>query len=122
VVKAGSSLGYNYDMFGSSYSNKFGDHSTSPFTTGADDYTVTESGLENWVFDVMYELQIDDVGSIDIASLSGVQSWLSDINFHISPSKQGKFSTTVTPVPGAVWLLGSGLVGLAALRKKSKKA
>ena len=26
------------------------------------------------------------------------------------------------PVPGAVWLLGSGLVGLAGLRRKSKKS
>jgi hypothetical protein len=27
----------------------------------------------------------------------------------------------VVPIPGAVWLLGSGLVGLVGLRKKLKK-
>jgi hypothetical protein len=29
--------------------------------------------------------------------------------------------TTSVPIPGAVWLLGSGLVGLAALRRRLKK-
>lgn len=31
------------------------------------------------------------------------------------------FTTQVVPIPGAIWLLGSGLVGLVGLRKKLKK-
>ena len=30
-------------------------------------------------------------------------------------------SATATPIPGAVWLLGSGLVGLVGLRRKAQK-
>jgi len=126
VAEAHSSLGYNHDMFGSLHSDKFGDGSTSPFTSSADNYTVEEDGLGGWLFQVMYELKITDtdLGVSDIDSLSDVQSWLTDIEFHISPSKHGTggFTTTVTPVPAAVWMFGSGLIGLAAFRKKSKKA
>jgi hypothetical protein len=31
------------------------------------------------------------------------------------------FATNTVPIPGAVWLLGSGLVGLAGLRRKFKR-
>jgi hypothetical protein len=37
--------------------------------------------------------------------------WVDNIKFEGSP----------VPVPGAVWLLGSGLVGLVGLRRRSKK-
>jgi hypothetical protein len=122
-VSAHSSFGYNYDLFGSSHSDKFGDGSTSPFTTADDDYTVTEAGLGGWIFEVMYELKISDtdLGVSDLDSLSAVNSWLDDLEFHISPSKQGSFNTTVTPVPAAVWLFGSGLIGLFGYRKRFKK-
>ncbi|MBV5305838.1 MAG: VPLPA-CTERM sorting domain-containing protein, partial [Desulfobulbaceae bacterium] len=34
----------------------------------------------------------------------------------------GSLEITPVPIPGAVWLLGSGLVGLAGLRRKKKSA
>ncbi len=33
-----------------------------------------------------------------------------------------RYEPTVVPIPGAVWLLGSGLVGLVGLRRRNKKA
>jgi len=32
-----------------------------------------------------------------------------------------RFDTQVVPIPGAVWLLGSGLIGLVSLKRKFKK-
>jgi hypothetical protein len=39
----------------------------------------------------------------------------------LSPVPGNSFEANVVPIPGAVWLLGSGLIGLVALRKKFKK-
>jgi hypothetical protein len=36
-------------------------------------------------------------------------------------SKVGSWEYTVVPIPGAAWLLGSGLIGLVGLRRKLKK-
>jgi len=36
----------------------------------------------------------------------------------ISGVNQGKTSVSATPIPGAAWLLGSGILGLVALRRK----
>ena len=33
----------------------------------------------------------------------------------------GEFTRTHTPIPGAAWLLGSGLVGLMGVRRRMKK-
>ncbi|MGE4293906.1 MAG: choice-of-anchor A family protein [Desulfovibrio sp.] len=35
---------------------------------------------------------------------------------------QGDLPTTATPIPGAVWLLGSGLLGLVGLRRRRNRA
>ncbi|WP_207683794.1 VPLPA-CTERM sorting domain-containing protein [Desulfonema magnum] len=34
---------------------------------------------------------------------------------------QGNVNVSAFPIPGAVWLLGSGLIGLAGIRRKVKK-
>lgn len=35
-------------------------------------------------------------------------------------TRLGRWSAAPTPIPGAVWLLGSGLVGLVGLRRKAR--
>lgn len=42
----------------------------------------------------------------------------SGVDFTVS----GSINFTPIPIPGAVWLLGSGLVGFVGLRKRSRKA
>ena len=46
--------------------------------------------------------------------------WISPKYSLTGPYYQGMVSATV-PIPGAVWLLGSGLLGLVAMRKRFKK-
>ncbi len=40
------------------------------------------------------------------------------IEFHLSPERG---LSPVVPIPGAIWLLGSGLIGLAGLRRRFRK-
>ncbi|MGE4291664.1 MAG: VPLPA-CTERM sorting domain-containing protein [Desulfovibrio sp.] len=46
-------------------------------------------------------------------SFAGAGSTNSDYGFH-------SMETTTTPIPGAVWLLGSGLFGLVGLRRRTR--
>jgi len=47
----------------------------------------------------------------------------SDSPYGSSPPDRGSFLVrdTVVPIPGAVWLLGSGLIGIVGIRRKYKK-
>jgi len=53
----------------------------------------------------------------DIGFVKEVDYWTSQN----APKIQELTNISIIPIPGAVWLLGSGLIGLAALRKKLKK-
>jgi hypothetical protein len=48
-----------------------------------------------------------------------IMDWGAVMPLHSQLAYQVKFGT-VTPIPGAAWLLGSGLAGLIALRRKKK--
>ncbi|MEA5115635.1 MAG: VPLPA-CTERM sorting domain-containing protein [Geobacteraceae bacterium] len=52
-----------------------------------------------------------NVNSIDISASGGIYAALID-NMNVNP--------TPTPVPAAAWLLGSGMLGLFGMRRKSK--
>ena len=48
---------------------------------------------------------------------NGSQAWIiKDFNFYAWPVRPGQVSTI--PIPPAVWLLGSGLIGLIGFRRK----
>jgi hypothetical protein len=42
-----------------------------------------------------------------------------DISGH--GSQLGSASITITPIPGAVWLLATGLIGLVGIRRKMRQ-
>jgi hypothetical protein len=43
------------------------------------------------------------------------------INDHAGTSMSGTYEFNPVPIPAAIWLLGSGLLGLAGLNRKYKK-
>lgn len=73
----------------------FGEIDTGPYT-----YSVTGSSLEDAAF------------TVTLASLFG--------DFYVYQSDL-TITYTHTPIPSAVWLLGSGLVGLVRFKRKFKK-
>jgi len=70
---------------------------TNPFTGGINisDYSTALLGTDSWTWSTP--------GVIDEVRISDIQR---------------NFSSASVPVPGAVWLLGSGLLGLVGLRRK----
>ena len=75
------------------------------------------SGVEYFVDDVSMGLFADDL-TFDLASVI-----LNTYNFGENEVRDyyfDNFTAQATPIPGAIWLLGSGLVGLVGLRRKSK--
>lgn len=48
--------------------------------------------------------------------------WSGDItiNVYSTPTGSGNGSTSPTPIPAAIWIFGSGIAGLAGLRRRKK--
>jgi len=60
---------------------------------------------------------VNGVSEVDFLSTATLRFYTTDPNFQLGVSSQGGF----VPLPGSLLLLGSGLLGLAGLRRKYKK-
>ncbi len=95
----GTSLEYNFNVLGYQLTQD------SPLTN--DNYDTLDPQYAGWVYDSVYEFTI-------AGSLLG-SGWVDvEVDAHNSPKK----GMRATPIPAAVWLLGSGLFGLAALKRR----
>lgn len=119
LIASATSLEWNYNNLGGLTDPHFGKDSYSPLTSSDTSYTVTESGYENWIFDVIYEFKIDS-GVFGTNGFGGMEI----IVVHDSPNKLGKNKVwqegdlEPVPVPGAVLL---GMLGLGVAGVKLRK-
>jgi hypothetical protein len=66
------------------------------------------------------------ISSDDLLNFSNLKFYDKDGDYLTEGATAGHFTTagfqqTVVPIPAAVWLLGSGLVGLVAIRRRMRK-
>lgn len=71
-------------------------------------------------FNVRFDSQYNDQYAIlnwDPSTLSGTFEYETSSNF-----VRGTLTAGPVPIPGALWLLGSGLLGLVGIRRKTKRS
>jgi len=90
-----------------------------------------DSVLSGWIFEVVYEIKVDKA-LLDGNGIDGLE--LTDLVAHVSPYKEEYIAVGVggvipggggpgdpVPEPTTILLLGSGLIGLAGLKRKHRK-
>lgn len=70
-----------------------------------------------------YLAHIGDIIGVHLGAYAAIELWGMGDNIEASSSQKLDLyvDTLPVPIPGAVWLLGSGLVGLAGLRRKLQR-
>jgi hypothetical protein len=68
--------------------------------------------IKHWIFDMRYgEHRQEDIGPAYIAFIPEPRYFLAVRNGDVAPT---------VPVPAAAWLMGSGLIGLTAIKRRKK--
>ena len=89
-------------------------------TAGADRF----DGADTWVVTIAGADLV--ASSFNLPSVDGKDNWYAAAHVQSISAPEGStwiagtYGGTEVPVPGAVWLLGSGLIGLVGLRRKFK--
>ena len=71
--------------------------------------------LANFMFDGPATISWNHMNPSFLVTLAGVEMTGADLN-----AAGNLANTSAVPIPGAVWLLGSGLAGMVAMRRKKK--
>lgn len=89
--------------------------------SGEDDFTVVGSTVSGVLNDT--PSGHDANGTVMLAGVFTSIDFTAEYTYSstIPDGIRTQFGGTVVPIPGAIWLLGSGLVGLVGFRKKLKK-
>jgi hypothetical protein len=97
------------------------------FIAVGSDFTPSETGVTAEVGDLLARITVDvsnaQPGEVyTISLLPERRNWVQDDTgeFDFITQLQPDYSFQVVPIPGAVWLLGSGLIGLLGLRRRFK--
>jgi hypothetical protein len=120
-----SDLGSNLNL---SYDNYTSDVSTASFTDGEQTIssianisfaTDDQGDITTWLMIFTDSTFIPRIETYNTSSSKLDAGVLTSINWGSNSGNPGNWN--VVPIPGAVWLLGSGLVGLVGLRRKFRK-
>jgi len=74
-------------------------------------------GTVNFQVDPLANIGASDNIAMSVSTSSG--GWFDSFGSQITPTLNGA-TVNVVPIPGAIWLLGSGLIGLVGLNRRRK--
>ncbi|GAX62099.1 type IIA topoisomerase (DNA gyrase/topo II, topoisomerase IV), A subunit [Candidatus Scalindua japonica] len=137
VMATASSLEYNYNIYGSSNTELFGDGSSSPLTGSDTTYDVEDADLADWVFASVYELRVDGrvfsengFGDVEIAVVHNSPNKIAknkvytqisgEIEVYVDMNEESDASSPV-PEPTTIALLGIGFAWAVVRRRQKQK-
>lgn len=111
--------GTSSDVFNLSYSFNVGDHTFTERTADSFESEFTVDSRSNVQNVTAFSFQVGDssVNNLEIFYGASGGEWSATDDFS-SNVIHGTFSVSQVPVPAAIWMLGSGLIGLVSFRKK----